>query len=67
MAATREPILHSFDDQGCQCGYDDIPKSVSGLVDDPFRSCAGGLRYAGGYARDTTSFKEPLWADHLPR
>jgi hypothetical protein len=32
----------------------DIPKSVSALVDDPFRSLAGELRRVGGFAKDTT-------------
>ena len=37
------------------------------LVDDPFRSLAGELRRAGGYAKDTTPFSEFLWADFLRR
>jgi len=59
--------MHPFDDQGRRRGYDDIPKSVADLVDDPFRSLAGELRYAGGYAKDTTPFSEFLWADFLRR
>ena len=45
----------------------DIPKSVIDLVDDPFRSLAGELRRAGGYAKDTTPFSEFIWADFLRR
>jgi hypothetical protein len=37
------------------------------LVDDPFRSLAGELRRAGGFAKDTTPFSEFLWADFLRR
>jgi len=37
------------------------------LVDDPFRSLAGELRRAGGYAKDTTPFSEFLWADFMRR
>jgi hypothetical protein len=33
--------MHPFDDQGRRRGYKDIPKSVTGLIDDPFRSLAG--------------------------
>jgi hypothetical protein len=44
-----------------------LPKSVDKLVDDPFRSLAGELRRAGGYAKDTTPFSEFLWADFLRR
>ena len=49
------------------CSYGDIPKSVSALVDDPFRSLAGELRRVGGFAKDTTPFSEFLWADFLRR
>jgi hypothetical protein len=59
--------MHPFDDKGRRCGYADIPKSVSGLIDDPFRSLAGELRRAGGFAKDTTPFSEFLWADFLRR
>ena len=45
----------------------DIPKSVVELKDDPFRSLAGELRRAGGFAKDTTPFSEFLWADFLRR
>jgi hypothetical protein len=58
---------HPFDDGGHRRQYKDIPKSVTELVDDPFRSLAGELRRAGGYAKDTTPFSEFLWADFLRR
>jgi hypothetical protein len=57
--------MHPFDDKGHRRKYKDIPKSVSGLVDDPFRSLAGELRRLGGFAKDTTPFSEFLWADFL--
>jgi hypothetical protein len=59
--------MHAFDDKGRRRDHADIPKSVSGLIDDPFRSLAGELRRAGGYAKDTTMFSEFLWADFLRR
>ena len=59
--------MHAFDDQGRRRGYEDIPKSVDGLIDDPFRSLAGELRLSGGFAKDTTPFSEFLWADFLRR
>jgi hypothetical protein len=59
--------MHPFDDKGRRRGYEDIPKSVSDLIDDPFRSLAGELRRAGGFAKDTTPFSEFLWADFLRR
>ena len=59
--------MHPFDDKGRRRVYGDIPKSVSDLVDDPFRSLAGELRRLGGFAKDTTPFSEFLWADFLRR
>jgi len=59
--------MHPFDDEGRRRRYEDIPTSVRDLVDDPFRSLAGELRRAGGFAKDTTPFSEFLWADFLRR
>ncbi|HET6972358.1 MAG TPA: ParB-like protein [Phenylobacterium sp.] len=58
---------HPFDADGARLGYDDIPRSVAGLKDDPFRSLAGELRRTGGFAKDTTPFSEFTWADFLRR
>ena len=57
---------HPFVD-GRRRPYSDLPKSVDKLIDDPFRSLAGELRRAGGFAKDTTPFSEFLWADFLRR
>jgi hypothetical protein len=51
--------------EGSRRPYSDLPKSVDELVDDPFRSLAGELRRAGGFAKDTTPFSEFLWANFL--
>jgi hypothetical protein len=59
--------MHPFDDQGRRRPYKDLPKSVADLVDDPYRSLAGELRRAGGFAKDTTPFSEFLWADFFRR
>jgi hypothetical protein len=59
--------MHPFDADGRRRHYEDIPKSMVDLVDDPFRSLAGELRRAGGFAKDTTPFSEFLWADFLRR
>ena len=59
--------MHPFDDKGVRRHYEDIPKSIDDLTDDPFRSLAGELRRAGGFAKDTTPFSEFLWADFLRR
>jgi hypothetical protein len=59
--------MHPFDDNGVRKHYRDIPKSITELVDDPFRSLAGELRRSGGYAKDTTPFSEFIWAEFLRR
>jgi hypothetical protein len=59
--------MHPFDDKGRRRDYDAIPQSIPELVDDPYRSLAGELRRAGGFAKDTTPFSEFLWADFLRR
>jgi hypothetical protein len=59
--------VHPYDEHGHRRGFSDIPKSVTGLRDDPFRSLAGELRRAGGFAKETTPFSEFLWADFLRR
>jgi len=59
--------LHPYDADGRRRGYKSIPKRLTELVDDPFRSLAGELRLRGGFAKDTTPFSEFLWADFLRR
>jgi hypothetical protein len=59
--------MHPYDAEGVRRPYRDIPESVADLIDDPFRSLAGELRRAGGFAKDTTPFSEFLWADFLRR
>jgi len=59
--------MHPFDAKGHRRHYDDIPKSVTAMVDDPYRSLAGELRRAGGFAKDTTPFSEFVWAAFLRR
>jgi hypothetical protein len=59
--------VHPYDARGRRCGYDEIPRRITGLKDDVFRSLAGELRRRGGFAKDTTPFSEFLWADFLRR
>jgi hypothetical protein len=56
---------HAYDEKGERTGFDAIPSSLAKLKDDPYRSLAGELRHAGGYAKDLTPFSEFLWADFL--
>jgi len=57
--------VYPYDNKGERRPFKDLPKSISDLKDDPFRSLAGELRRAGGFAKDTTPFSEFLWADFL--
>ena len=56
---------HPYDDNGVRRSYDDMPMSIDELIDDPFRSLAGALKRAGGYAKDKAPFSEFRWADFL--
>ena len=57
--------VHPYDAAGRRRDFGDIPKKISGLKDDPYRSIAGELRRMGGFAKDTTPFSEFLWADFM--
>ena len=59
--------MHPFDNDGQRQSRSELPKSVADLQDDPYRSLAGELRRAGGFAKDTTPFSEFIWADFLRR
>src|ERR1700752_2815535 len=59
--------VYPYDAKGERRNFDDLPKSIKDLKDDPYRSLAGELRRAGGFAKDTTPFSEFLWADFLRR
>jgi len=59
--------VHPYDAEGRRRDFAHIPKRVGKLKDDPFRSLAGALRRAGGFAKDTTPFSEFLWASFLRR
>lgn len=41
----------------------DLPRLVTSLVDDPYRSLAGQVKQAGGFAQTQTPFVEFVWAD----
>jgi hypothetical protein len=75
LAELRKPLfwtymdkrnwLHAFDAAGKRHDHDQIPKKIGDLGDDPYRSLAGELRRAGGYAKVDTPYTEFLWADFL--
>ncbi|MBV4457935.1 chromosome partitioning protein ParB [Pseudomonas sp. COR58] len=54
---------HPYDGRGVRRPFEAIPSRIADLHDDPYRSLAGQLRRAGGYAKDVTPYSEFLWAD----
>ncbi len=56
---------HPYDGDGQRRDFGMIPGRLGELLDDPYRSLAGALRRAGGFAKDVTPFSEFLWADYL--
>lgn len=59
--------LHAFDADGQRRPLKDLPKRIWDLKDDPFRSLAGAVREAGGFAKSDILYAEFLWADFYRR
>jgi hypothetical protein len=57
--------VHPYDANGRRRPFSELPKTVKGMEDDPYRSLAGELRNLGGFAKDSSPFSEFLWADFL--
>jgi hypothetical protein len=55
--------LHPYGAAGKRCSWDDLPRHVGKMADDPYRSLAGEVRIAGGYAKNEAPYSEFLWAD----
>ena len=54
---------HPYDAKGRRQPFSAMPQKLEQLSDDPYRSLAGEVRKAGGYAKDATPFAEFIWAD----
>ncbi len=54
---------HPYDHRGRRRDYRDMPRRLTQLKDDPYRSLAAMVRNAGGFAKDQEPFVEFLWAD----
>jgi hypothetical protein len=48
---------HPYDRRGRRCDYGDMPRRLTQLEDDPYRSLAGLVRRAGGYAKDSGAIR----------
>jgi len=57
--------LHPYDARGRRREWKALPHHVEKLEDDPWRSLAGDVRRAGGYAKSARPYAEFLWADFL--
>ena len=55
--------VHPYDSEGVRRDFAAVPYHLTHMHDDPYRSLAGELRRAGGFAKDVTPFSEFLWAD----
>ena len=55
--------LHPYDAKGKRRELDELPRRLEDLADDPYRSLAGEVRRAGGYAKSPAPYTEFLWAD----
>jgi hypothetical protein len=59
--------VHPYDSKGRRHPCGDLPKKVSGLRNDSYRSLAAAVRMAGGVPKEQTPFAEFLWADFFRR
>ena len=57
--------MHSYDAKGKRRPFSDMPDRFEDLQDDPYRSLAGLVRDAGGFAKSEEPFLEFLWANHF--
>ena len=60
-------LAHPYDLHGHRLPFEDMPKKLDKLTDDPDRSSAAQVKERGGYAKETEPFAEFLWADFLRR
>ena len=54
---------HPYDARGKRRDYSDMPQRLTQMENDPYRSLAGLVRNAGGFAKNQAPFVEFLWAD----
>jgi hypothetical protein len=54
---------HPFDSRGRRRDCREIPRHLTQLRDDPYRSLASRVHEAGGYAKSAAPYAEFLWAD----
>ncbi len=60
-------FVHPFNARGKRKPLRTLPKTLRQLKDDPYRSLAGFVRAAGGYAKTPAPFAEFAWANFFRR
>jgi hypothetical protein len=63
MCLENQNWAHPFDVHGRPRPYNDMPETLDGLQDDPFRSLSWAVKKAGGFTKDEAPFSEFRWAD----
>ena len=61
----EEGWCRPVDETGRKRAFEDMPGTIKDLKDDPYRSLAGAVRRAKGYAKGKTPYSEFQWADFL--
>ena len=67
VALDNQSLCHTYDANGERQAFSEMPKRLSKLKDDPYRSLASDVRKQGGYAKVPMPFLEFLWADFFRR
>jgi hypothetical protein len=57
--------VHPYGADGKRRDFGALPVRLQDLEDDPYRSLAGEVQRAGGFAKDTAPYSEFLWADYF--
>ena len=55
--------VHPYDQHGRRRSFKDMPSSMRALRNDPYRSLAGEVRDASGFAKSDQPFLEFLWTN----
>jgi hypothetical protein len=65
MAMDHHNWVHPYNAKGHRDDFSDIPKKLTQLVDDPYRSPADHVQKLGGYAKTDLPYEDFLWADYF--
>jgi hypothetical protein len=61
----KKKYVHPYDENGKRRAISAIPKKLTDLKDDPYRSLAGFAREAGAFDKIMAPFAEFEWADYF--